>query len=107
VVNLATVTLKQSDLTGVQGPDEEFGRLVVRNYPGVEGARQLDVRPEEVDEISTVTDLIELDYYAPGNGTPQRLVVAKADFDKLTSSNIAEVLAGARTLRGRPSQGGR
>jgi hypothetical protein len=107
VVNLATVTLKQSDLTGVQGPDEEFGRLVVRNYPGVEGARQLDVRPEEVSDIKTVADLIELDYYAPGSGDPKRLVVNKDDFDQLTSSNMAEVLAGARTLRGRPSQGGR
>jgi hypothetical protein len=100
---LATVTVKASDLTGTQGPDETFGRLVVKGHPAVEGARVLDVLPDEVAGLKTVDDLIELEYTEPGATTPKPLVVRRADFDKL-APNMPEVLEKAPQRPGRRSR---
>jgi hypothetical protein len=40
-----------SDLSGMQGEDAEFGRLVVRRYPGLDSPVQLDVLPQELDGL--------------------------------------------------------
>jgi hypothetical protein len=103
---MAQVQLTASDLTGAQGPDEEFGKLVIRKYPGLEGSRVLDVKPEEVSGLRTQGDLVELEYTEPGSTAVKALVVNKRDFDALSKGKpMNEVLAAARTLRGRPRSG--
>lgn len=102
---MATVTVKASDLTGTQGPDETFGRLVVRKYPGIEGARVLDILPGELDGLETVDDLIELEYTEPGASAPKLLVVRRENFDE-RAPNMAEVLEKAPQRPGRRSRSG-
>jgi hypothetical protein len=100
-IAIAVVQVTRSDLTGTQGEDHEFGRLVIRNYPGVDGARQLDVLPAEVKDLQSISDYVEVEYLPPGGGEPQRMVVTVAELDKLAPDMPAK-LAAARSSRGRP-----
>jgi hypothetical protein len=102
---MAHVQLTASDLTGVQGQDAEFARLVVRSYPGANGAKVLDVKPEEVASLRTVEDLVELELTLPGESAPRALVVLRKEFDKL-AENMPALIERARGLRGRPRNGG-
>lgn len=107
VINLAVVQLTASDLTGTQGTNDKFGKLIVRSYPGLEGSRVLDVLPEEVSGLKSQGDLCEIEYTEPGSTAAKTLVVNKRDLDALAKGRpMAEVLAGARSLRGRPRSNG-
>jgi hypothetical protein len=97
--------MRQSDLSGKKGEEGEFGRLVVKGHPAVDGARVLDVLPEEVSDLKTVDDLIELEYTAPDAPTPKTLVVRRSDFDKL-APDMSAVLAKAPQRPGRRSRNG-
>jgi hypothetical protein len=75
--------MRRSDLSGQEGEAREFGRLVVKGHPAVDGPRVLDVLPDEVANLKTVDDLIELEYTAPGGGSATTYVVKRSDFDEL------------------------
>jgi hypothetical protein len=96
--------MRRSDLSGQEGEDKEFGRLVVKGHPAVEGARVLDVLPGELDGLNTVDDLVELEYSEPGADRPKTLVVRRSDFDEL-APDMAKVLAKAPQRAGRRSRG--
>ncbi len=102
---MAIKYVRKSDLGGGEAPEEEFGRLVVRGYPGIEGAKVLDVLPNEVEVLREPEDLVKVEYKAPG---PSRqtttFVVLRADLDKL-APDMPEVIANAPGLkRGRRSR---
>jgi len=96
---LAVVQVRRSDFTGTQAEEEEFGRLVVRKYPGLDGPKVLDVLPGEVSGLKTQGDLVEVEYTEPGSDQPRSMVVSREDFDAL-APDMAKVLADARGLRG-------
>ena len=99
---MANITIKVSDLSRQQGEEADFGRLIVRQYPGLAAPVQLDVLPDELKGLEPMGDLVQLEYYEPGSETPQMLMIARKDFDQLAkSSTMAEVLSKARGLRGR------
>jgi hypothetical protein len=95
--------MRRSDLSGQEGEDKEFGRLVVKGHPAVEGARVLDVLPVEVDGLKTVDDLVELEYTEPGAESAKTLVVRRSDFDKL-APDMPKVLTNAPQRPGRRSR---
>jgi hypothetical protein len=97
---VAVVPMRKSDLSGKIGEDNEFGRLVVKGHPAVDGARVLDVLPEEVSGLKTVEELIELEYTGPGASGSQTLMVRRSDFDKL-APDMAKVLVKAPQRAGR------
>lgn len=98
---MAVVQVTRSDLTGTQGEDHEFGRLIVRGYPGIDGARQLDVLPAEVKDLKSAGEYVEVEYLPPGDGEAQRMVVTVQEMNEL-APDMAAKLTAARTLRGRP-----
>jgi hypothetical protein len=101
---MAKVPMTKSDLSGTVGEENQFGRLVVRGHPAVDGARVLDVMPGELDGLKTVDDLIELGYTEPGGSTSTKtLVVRRSDFDKL-APDMAKVLKEAPQRQGRRSR---
>ena len=95
--------MTKSDLSGTVGEENQFGRLVVRGHPAVDGARVLDVMPGELDGLKTVDDLIELEYTEPGSTNAKTLVVRRSDFDKL-APDMAKVLKEAPQRQGRRSR---
>ena len=92
--------MRRSDLSGTEGEAREFGRLVVKGHPAVDGARVLDVLPGEVDGLKPVDDLIELEYTAPGAESSKTLLVRRSDFDNL-AQDMPKVLAAAPQRAGR------
>jgi len=94
--------MRRSDLSGKEGEARDFGRLVVKGHPGVDGARVLDVLPGEVDGLKTIDDLVELEYTPPGASSSKTLLVRQSDFDKL-APDMPKVLAAAPQRAGRRS----
>jgi hypothetical protein len=103
VIAVADISVRVSDLTGAQGDKEAFGRLVVRSYPGLDGAKVLDVLPQEVSGLKAETELVEIEYTEPGSDQPRPMVVSREAFDGL-APDMGKVLAAARGLRGRRSR---
>jgi hypothetical protein len=102
---LADVTIKESDLTGKRGEANEFGRLVVHDYPGVASAKVLDVLPDEVKSLKGTSDVVEVTYFPPESKDGQRIIVARPELDKL-HDNMGELLKKAKATRGRPRANG-
>ncbi len=94
---MAFKSVRVSDISGVEGTDEEFVTVVVRQHPDLEEPVQFDALPKEVAGLKSAGDLVQLEIR---NGDTRNLVVTLADFNKL-SPRIDEVLANADGLRGR------
>jgi hypothetical protein len=107
VVTVAIVSAVASDLTGVRGEEAEFGKLTVRRHPAINGtAKVLDIKPDEIESLEQIGDVVFLDYEPPGGGEVQELVVKRDDFDALAKTgDMATILTNARGARGRPRSG--
>jgi hypothetical protein len=107
VAKIAIVQAVASDLTGAKGEPEEYGKLIVRGHPAINGtAKVLDIKPDELDGLEQIGDVVFLDYEPPGGGEAQELVVKREDFEALfKNGDAATVLTAARGVRGRPRSG--
>jgi hypothetical protein len=90
-------SVRVSDISGVEGKDEDFVTVIVRQHPALDEPVQFDALPKEIAGLKGAGDLVQLEIR---NGDTRNLVVTLAEFNKL-APNIAEVLANADGLRGR------
>lgn len=95
---MAVKSVKVSDLSGADGADIT---VVLREYPGMESAKALDVTPDESTALlaKALSDVVVLELRNPDN-TTKEVMVKKTDLDKWMVKP-EEVIAGARSLRGR------
>ena len=107
MVQVAIVQAVASDLTRAKGEPEEYGKLTVRGHPAINGtAKVLDIKPDELDGLEQIGDVVFLDYEPPGGGEARELVVKREDFDALAKTgDMATILTNARGARGRPRSG--
>jgi hypothetical protein len=107
VAKIAIVQAVASDLTGVRGEEAEFGKLTVRRHQAINGAAKvLDIKPDEIEGLEQIGDVVFLEYEPPGGGEARELVVKREDFDALAKTgDMATILANARGARGRPRSG--
>jgi hypothetical protein len=107
VAKIAIVQAVASDLTGVRGEEAEFGKLTVRRHPAINGvAKVLDVKPDEIEDLEQVGDVVFLEYEPPGGGEMKELVAKREDFDALAKTgDMTTILTSARGARGRPRSG--
>ncbi|WP_217239789.1 hypothetical protein [Streptomyces sp. AC555_RSS877] len=96
---MAIVSRKVSDLSGEEASDKEFATVIVRQYPGLDQPKALDVLTAEVDGFKEIGDLVMLEVQ-PSTGDKYDVAMRKADFDKL-APNMQQVLKDARGTRGR------
>ncbi|MDX3840071.1 MULTISPECIES: hypothetical protein [Streptomyces] len=96
---MAIVPMKQSDLNGEVGPDEEFAQVVVREHPNTDQPKVLDVQIKEVDSFKTIDDLVMLEITIPGE-EKREVAMRLTDFNKL-APDMPTVLKNARGTRGR------
>jgi hypothetical protein len=97
VRTLAVRTFKVSDLDQAEGSD--YG-VVVRGYPGIDGAKLLDVTKEQADVLVglAVKDAITIDVRNPDTST-NAVQVPVAAFNKWIGK--PEVMQNAAHLKGR------
>jgi len=86
-----------SDLTGAEAEEGEFVTLTVREHGGIDEPRALDVLPDEIKNLKTVSDLVVLEV-SNGNGEKDQVVMTLGEFRKVCSD---DVLKKARKTRGR------
>ena len=97
---MAIVSRKVSDLSGKDGADAEFAAVVVRQYPGLDQPKALDVHVSEVEAFKDQGgDLVILEIRMP-NGAANDIYMKVGDFNKL-APDMASVLQSARGTRGR------
>ena len=81
---MGTKVIHVSDISGREGTGEELGRLVVHQHPELQQFPiELDVLPEEIKTLEAATQLVVLEYFAPGARRSQRLTVTLEDFNRL------------------------
>lgn len=94
---MAAKVTKVSDIDGTEGAD--YG-VVIRSYPGVDGAKLLDVTPDQAKALSAaaVKDVLSVEIRNPDTSTTA-VLVSKAELDKWMGKS--EVVKNAASLRGR------
>jgi hypothetical protein len=86
---MGTRIVHVSDISGREGTQEELGRLVIHQHPEFQQVPvTLDVLPEEIKELEPATQLVVLEYFAPGSHRGQRLTVTLDDFDRLAPEGV-------------------
>ena len=81
---MGTKVIHVSDISGREGTGEELGRLVIHQHPDFQqGPITLDVLPEEIKTLEAATQLVVLEYFAPGSRHGERLTVTLEDFSRL------------------------
>lgn len=95
---MAIRQVKVSDISGEEGADFT---VVLRDYPGADGARQFDINKAELDALRTkaASDIITVEIRLPTSG-PEEIVVKKTDLDKWMGKPD-DVLAASRGMKGR------
>jgi hypothetical protein len=81
---MGTKVVHVSDISGREGAGEELGRLVIHQHPDFQQVPiTLDVLPEEIKTLEAATQLVVLEYFAPGSRRGERLTVTLEDFSRL------------------------
>jgi hypothetical protein len=108
---VAVKVVHVSDLTGREGDESEFGQLVIQ-HPDFREPIHLEALPAEVEGLlKAPTQVVQVDYTAPGARTSQRLYVLPEDFNALAKDRdmkaiLMEAVAAAHAERGRASRDG-
>jgi hypothetical protein len=86
---MGTRIVRVSDISGREGTQDELGRLVIHQHPEFQQVPvTLDVLPEEIKELEPATQLVVLEYFAPGSRRGQRLTVTLEDFNRLAPEGV-------------------
>ncbi|MDV6295229.1 hypothetical protein R3Q02_19570 [Rhodococcus aetherivorans] len=88
---------KVSDISGVELNELEALRVAVKGHPDVDGDRQIDAAPGELDNLKTVANLVELTVYYPDG----RTVELNATASEVNKVIPLDNLKAADNLRGR------
>jgi hypothetical protein len=81
---MGTRIVHVSDISGREGTQDQLGRLVIHQHPDFQQLPvSLDILPEEIKALEAATQLVVLEYFAPGSRQGERLTVTLEDFDRL------------------------
>jgi hypothetical protein len=81
---MGTKVIHVSDISGREGTGDQLGRLVIHQHPDFQqGPITLDVLPEEIKALEAATQLVVLEYFAPGSRRGEPLTVTLEDFSRL------------------------
>jgi len=86
---MGTRIVHVSDISGREGTGEELGRLIIHEHPDFQQVPvELDVLPEEIKALEAATQLVVLEYFAPGTGRGERLTVTLEEFNRLAPGGV-------------------
>lgn len=88
---------KVSDISGAELNELQALRVAVKGHPDVDGDRQIDIAPDELANLKTVANLVEVTVYHP-DGKVAELFATAAEISKwIPLDNLKK----ADSLRGR------
>jgi hypothetical protein len=88
-------------LTEIEGADNDFAQLIVRQHPKLDQAKALDVLVSELDQFKSVGDLVVVEVRMP-DSTVREIYMKLSDFGKAApNGNMDEILSRARGTKGR------
>ncbi len=91
-----------SDISGQELSELEALRVAVRDHGEIDGDRQIDIAPAELDNLKVVNNLVSLTVYYP-DGRTAELYATMAEVNKWIA---IENLKAADNLRGRRKNAG-
>jgi hypothetical protein len=80
-----------SDLSDMEGSEDQLGRLVVQ-YPDMPEVATLEVFPEELESLESAERFVRLEWTPPGERTAKVLTVSQAEFDRLAQGRDMKML---------------
>jgi hypothetical protein len=83
---VAVKVVHVSDLSGKQGDEDGFAKLVVHEHPNYPTPVTLEVLPEEVGELPDDEQYVSIELIQPGERRGRRAIIALERFNKLASS---------------------
>jgi len=98
-----------SDLSGKEADEDQFGRLVIRSHPDLDGpAVYLEALPGEIAALDEANvPMVTVEWQPPDEGEHKTYTLSVADFDKLARSGATtKLLDDAPRASGRRSSGG-
>ena len=86
---MGTKIVHVSDISGREGTQDELGRLIIHEHPDFQQLPvSLDVLPEEIKVLEPASQLVVLEYFAPGAQRGERLTVTLEDFNRLAPDGV-------------------
>jgi hypothetical protein len=86
---MGTRIVHVSDISGREGTQDQLGHLVIHQHPDFQQLPvSLDVLPEEIKALEPATQLVVLEYFAPGARRGERLTVTLDDFNRLAPDGV-------------------
>jgi hypothetical protein len=82
---VAVKQIRVSDLSGRQGTEEQFAKLIVHEHPQYQGPIILDVLPEELGELPNSEQYVSIEVIGPGERSGQRAVLSVDRFNQLAA----------------------
>jgi hypothetical protein len=93
---MAIVSRMVSDISGKEAAESEFVTLTIREHPGTDEPKALDILPDEISGLKEAGEIVVLE--VGSNGDKKQMVVTLADFRKVVKD---EIVKNARGTRGR------
>jgi hypothetical protein len=109
---VAVKVVHVSDLSGQQGGQEEFARLIVHEHPGYSTPITLEVLPEEVADLPDESQYVSIELVQPGERSGRRAIVSLEAFDALAGEGsdmnviLMNALAASHQQRGQEARRG-
>jgi hypothetical protein len=103
---VAVKVVHVSDLSGQQGAQEEFARLIVHEHPGYSTPITLEVLPGEVADLPDESQYVSIELVQPGERSGRRAIVSLEAFDALAGEGsdmngiLMNALAASHQQRG-------
>ncbi len=98
-----------SDLSGKEADEDQFGKLVVRSHPDLDGpAVYLEALPGEIAALDEANvPMVTVEWQPPGEGENKTYTLSMEEFDKLAKGgSTSKLLDGApRASGGRRASG--
>lgn len=98
-----------SDLTHQQVSDDKSVRLIIRQHPDLDGARELDANASEVEGLAAVAGDFVVLQIVQGGVAGADIIVALESFEGLFADGVdpVDALDGARKVGGSSNGGGK
>jgi hypothetical protein len=107
---VAVKVVHVSDLSGQQGAQDEFARLIVHEHPNYSTPITLEVLPSEIDDLPDENQYVSIELVQPGERSGRRMVVSLNAFNGLAGDGgdmngvLMNALASSHQQRGQDTR---